>query len=256
MAKTVKFLLLLIISGFLTVNKLNSVSAQANNTPREILEIVTQLDLASNNRDVKLIEQYISPNFVNEDGLNYETLNKSLEKVWSQYKDLNYTSQIESWERKNNQLVAIVVTNITGNYEINGLKFELNSTIKSEQFFANNQLVKQNILSEKNEVTSGENPPMVNLNIPEKARPGDEFNLDVILEEPIGSDLVLGAALEDKIDSSLYLKPSNLELEALTAGGIFKKVKLPSIEKDHWYSIILIRDGGLRMITQRVNVES
>lgn len=256
MAKTVKFLLLLIISGFFTVNKLSGVVAQTNNPPKEILEIVNQLDLASSSKDSKLLKKYIAPNFVNEDGLTYETVNKSLEQIWSKYKDLKYTSKVESWKRENGQLVAIVVTNITGNYEINGQKFALNSEIKSEQFFTNNQLVKQNILAEKNEVISGEKPPQVDFNIPEKARPGQEFNLDVILQEPIGSDLVLGAALEEKIDSSLYLKPSNLELEALTAGGIFKKVKLSSEKKDHWYSVILIREGGIRMITQRVNIES
>jgi hypothetical protein len=256
MPKTIKFLLLFLISGCLTVNQLNRVSAQADQTPKEILEIVNQLDLASSSGDVQLLKKYISPQFVNEDGLTYETLHKSLEQIWSKYQDLQYTSQVESWRRDNNQLVAIVVTNIQGYYEINGQKFALNSEIKSEQFFVDNQLIKQNILSEKNEVTSGDKPPTVNVKLPEKARPGEEFSLDVILEEPIGSDLVLGAAIEEKIDSSLYLKPANLELEALTAGGIFKKVRLPLTAKDHWYSFILIRDGGLRMITQRVNVES
>ncbi len=255
MVKTVKFLLLLIISSSLTLNKLNTVQAQSNDIPREISEIVTKLDDASNNQDVKLIEKYVSPNFVNEDGLNYQTFNQSLKQLWSKYQDLKYTTKIESWRRENNQLIAITKTTITGNYEVNEQKFELTSEIKSEQFFVNNQLVKQNIIGEKNEITSGDKPPMVTLNLPEKARPGQVFDLDAILQEPIGSDLILGAALEEQIDSALHIKPSKIELEALTAGGIFKRVTLPSTKKDHWYSVILIRDGGIRMITQRVNVE-
>jgi hypothetical protein len=95
----------------------------------------------------------------------------------------------------------------------------------------------------------------VKINLPEKARPGQEFDFDVILQDPMGSDIILGAALEEKIDPSLYLKPSSLELDALSAGGIFKRVKLPLTEEDHWYSVILIRNDGMRMITQRVNIE-
>ena len=254
MTKTVKFFLFLIISFSLTATKVDRVFAQSN-TPT-VIEIIPQLDFAFNNRDSDLIEKYVSPDFTNEDGLTYETFRESLEKLWSKYKDLQYTTTVESSRTESDQLIAITVTNITGSYEVNGKKFEFNSEIKAEQFFVNGQLVKQNILKERNEITSGQKPPLVTMNLPETARPGQEFNLDVILQEPIGSDLVLGAALEEPTNSSLYIEPSLLELEALTAGGIFKKVTLPSDAQDHWYSFILIRNGGVRMITQRVNVDN
>ena len=153
-----------------------------------VIEIIPQLDFAFNNRDSDLIEKYVSPDFTNEDGLTYETFRESLEKLWSKYKDLQYTTTVESSRTESDQLIAITVTNITGSYEVNGKKFELNSEIKAEQFFVNGQLVKQNILKERNEITSGQKPPLVTMNLPETARPGQEFNLDVILQEPIGSD--------------------------------------------------------------------
>ncbi len=257
MTKTFKFLLLLIVSlSLTTTTKFNPVLAQSKDIPQQIIDVVPQLDFAFNNRDEDLIKKYISANFTNEDGLNYQTLNESLRQMWSRYQDLEYTTTIESWRRESNQLVATTTTSITGSYQINQQKFTLNSIIKSEQFFADNQLVKQNILQEKNEITSGEKPPVVRVNIPQTVRPGQEFDLDVILEEPVGSDLVLGAALEEKIDSSLYMKPSSIELEALSAGGIFKRVKLSEANQDHWYSFIVIRNGGIRMITQRVNVNN
>lgn len=255
MKKSLQFFLLVILSFSFTFTKYHQVSAQSNNIPKELLEIVTKIDLAANNRDLKLIEKNISPQFTNQDGLTYDTFTSSLEQLWSKYKDLKYTTKIESWSQDKDQLVATTITNIQGSYEINGKKFMLNSDIKAEQYFVNNQLIKQKILSEKNEITSGENPPSVRINLPEKARPGQEFDFDVILQDPIGADIILGAALEEKIDPSLYLKPSSLELDALSAGGIFKRVKLPLTEEDHWYSVILIRTDGMRMITQRVNIE-
>ena len=73
---------------------------------------------------------------------NVQLDKESLEKLWSKYENLNYKSKIESSKIENGELVAIVVTKITGSYEINGNKFELESEIKSEQYFANEQLVK------------------------------------------------------------------------------------------------------------------
>ncbi|MBL1209576.1 nuclear transport factor 2 family protein [Geminocystis sp. GBBB08] len=255
MKKSIKFFLFIILSFSFVLSKDHHVFAQSNNIPKELLEVVTKIDLAANNQDLKLIEQNISPKFTTEDGLNYENFTSSLKNLWSKYKDLKYTTKIESWKQNQDQLVATTITNIQGSYDINGKKFTLNSEIKSEQYFLNNQLIKQKILTEKNEVTSGEKPPIATVNLPQKARPGQEFDFDVILQDPIGSYSVLGGVLENKIDSSLYLKPSTLELDTLSAGGIFKRVKLPMTPEDHWYSVILINTDGMRMITQRVNVE-
>lgn len=255
MTKKIKFLLLVILSLSFSVTKFNPVVAQSNNVPKELLEIITKIDLAANKQDLNLIEANISPKFTNQDGLDYNSYISSLKKTWKKYNNLKYVTSIESWKKDQDQLIATTITNIQGNYEINGKKLMLNSQIKAEQYFINNQLVKQKILKEKTEVTSGENPPKVTINLPEKVRPGQEFDFDAVLQEPIGSNLILGAALEDKIKPELYLNPSTLELDSLSAGGIFKRVKMPVTPEDHWYSVILIRADGLKMITQRVHNE-
>jgi hypothetical protein len=253
MKKNRTLLLLLGLILFFSISKISPIYAQSNNIPRELLDVVTKIDLAGNNQDLTLIEANISPNFTNEDGLDYNSYISSLKKTWEKYDNLKYTTSIESWKREGNQLVATTITNIEGTYEISGKKLTINSQIKAEQYFTNNQLVKQKILTEKTEVTGGENPPKVTINLPEKVRPGQEFDFDVILQEPIGSDLILGAAIEDKINPELYLNPSTFELDTLSAGGIFKRVKMPVTPEDKWYSVILIRADGLRMITQRVD---
>jgi len=255
MNKTNKFLLLILLGLSLTITQFKQVKAQSNNIPSNLLEIVTKIDSAANNKDIELLAENISPEFVSSDGLNSESLQEYLEKMWSKYPDLKYTTSIESWEEKQGELSAVTLTKIEGSYESGGKKFVLNSEIKANQYFSNNQLIKQDIISEKTEITSGENPPKVRVNLPAKVNVGQEFDFDVILEEPVGSDIVLGGVSEEKVSPSLYLEPSSIELDALTAGGIFKRVKLPVTDnQDHWYSVILIRDGGIRMITQRVKV--
>ena len=252
--KFFQFFFLLATSFAITTVPFHRVVAQGESIPSEIFTIVPQLDVAFNNRDTELIERYISPDFTSKDGLNYQSFSDSMNFVWEKYPDLKYETTIESGKKEGNRLIAITTTKITGSYIINDRQFQLNSTIKAEQTFENNQLIKQKILQERNEITSGEKPPVVTFDIPKKARPGQVFDFDVIIKEPIGTDLVLGAALEEKITGDLLANPSSLELEALTAGGIFKRVTVPSVVNDQWYSIILIRDGGIRMITQRLIV--
>lgn len=256
MKKIEKFLLLILVGFSLAVFESKQVKGQSNNNvPSNVLEIITKIDKAASNKNLEIIKEYLSPQFTNSDGLDSQSLKEYLDKFWSRYENLKYTTTVESWQEKDGQLSAITVTNIEGSYESGGKKFVLNSQIKANQIFADNKLIKQEIISEKSEITSGENPPKVRINLPQSVKVGQEFDFDVILEHPIGSDIVLGGVSEQKVSPSLYLEPSSIELDALTAGGIFKRVKLPVTDnQDHWYSVILIRDGGIRMITQRVKV--
>lgn len=226
------------------------------NAPKELREIITKIDFAANKHNIKMLEDYISSDFVTQDGLNYESFSKSLSQLWEKYSNVTYKTTLVSWEKKDNQLLAEIVTEIQGIYNDDGRKINLSSTIKSLQYFENGKLVKQEILNERTDLTSGENPPEVQVRLPEKVRPGQRFNFDVIIKEPLGNNLLLGEAIEDKITPETYLDPSEIELKALTAGGIFKLVTAPLTKGDRWYSAILIKSDGIRLVTQRVKIQN
>jgi hypothetical protein len=223
--------------------------------PSELTEAIAKIDLAANNHDWETLKQYIAPQFSSQDGLNYQSFAQLLAKSWQNYPNLTYQTTLKSWEQKVAQLVAETVTEIRGTFDSDGRKIDLFSTIHSLQYFEDGQLVRQEILQERTDLISGENPPEVEVILPEKARPGEQFNFDVIVKEPLGSELLLGAAMEEKIDSERYLNPSQLKLDALSAGGIFKLVTAPQVTNDRWYSAIVIRSDGMRLITQRVRIE-
>jgi hypothetical protein len=227
---------------------------KSEDAPKELREIITKIDFAANKRNFDMLKDYISPNFVTQDGLNYESFHESLKNLWQNYSDVTYKTTLTFWEKKDNQFLAKTVTEIKGNYHDNGHKFTLFSTIQSLQYFENGQLIKQEILSERTDLTAGENPPEVEVRLPQKVRPGEQFYFDVIVKEPLGYNLLLGEAIEDKITSESYLDPSEIELKSLSAGGIFKLVTAPQTLGDRWYSAILIRSDGMRLITQRVKV--
>ncbi|EGJ34397.1 hypothetical protein LYNGBM3L_17200, partial [Moorena producens 3L] len=131
-------------------------------------------------------------------------------------------------------------------------KFE--STLRSRQRFENQKIVYSTILAERSQITSGANPPKVTVKLPEQVRIGQRFNFDAIVQEPLGDDLLLGVAIEESVRSQRYTNPTEVDLESLAAGGIFKIGRAPLLPEDRWISAILIRGDGMIMITRRLHV--
>ena len=120
--------------------------------------------------------------------------------------------------------------------------------------FQDQKLLRQEILSEETQITSGDSPPTVEVRLPKEARIGEAFDFDVIVKEPLGNDFLLGSAMKEKIDDSQHLNPVELDLEILQAGGLFKRIEAPDMPQDHWLSAIVIRGGGAVIVTHRVTI--
>jgi hypothetical protein len=228
---------------------------QSQNAPQELKDLLSRIDAAANKQDLKALMELYSPEFTNSDGLNPSTLFQALTKTWTRYPQLTYQTQVVSWEEKEGALVAETITNITGKQESKARTVNLNSKIQSRQYFKDQKLVKQEILKEKTELTSGVKPPQVELALPETVKVGAKFDFDAIVKEPLNDEVLLGTAIEEKVIGDRYLNPTTIELEPLPAGGIFKTVTAPAQPENRWFSAILIRGDGITMVTQRLRVE-
>ncbi|WP_225938206.1 nuclear transport factor 2 family protein [Leptothermofonsia sichuanensis] len=222
--------------------------------PPEIKNVLAQIDAAANKKDVQAVLQYYSPNFTHSDGLTRQTLEQALTELWKRYPNLNYQTELNSWKADGNGILTETTTKITGTQKVGTIEWKLNSTLKSQQRFENQKIVKQEILAEKSLLTSGSNPPVVTLNLPEQVKVGQSFNFDAIVQEPLGNDLLLGAALEEPVKPEGLLKPTIANLELLNAGGIFKVGRVPLTGESRWLSAILVRHNGMTMVTQRLRV--
>jgi hypothetical protein len=224
--------------------------------PPELKTLLSSIEVAANQHDLEKVMQFYSPNFTNSDGLNQMALAQALTQLWKNYDNLSYRTEVQSWDKIDNEWMAETVTYIQGTTQDKARPTRLDATIKSRQYFQDQKLTRQEILTERTHLTSGSNPPDVDVRLPEKIRVGQEFDFDVIIQEPLGDNLLLGTALEEKINSDLYLKPSTLELEALPpAGGIFKRAKAPTIPENYWLSAVLVRGDGITQVTQRIMIE-
>lgn len=243
---------LAIVSGSIQSDR--ATAATPETAPAELKSAITQIDAAANRRNIQDVLKFYSPNFTHSDGLNRQSLERSLTQFWKQYPTLTYKTELQSWEPSQNGFQAVTVTRITGTQTRDGQQVRLDATLRSRQQFQNRAIVRQDILSERNLITTGEKPPSVKVNLPEQVRTGQEFSFDAIVQEPLESDLLLGAVVQEPVNSDGYLKPATANLDVLNSGGLFKVGKAPSTAGSQWVSAVLVRHGGMTMVTQRLNV--
>ncbi|MGB3208137.1 MAG: nuclear transport factor 2 family protein [Crinalium sp.] len=247
--------LLFLLTLLLTTLSGNGVWAETPATaPTQLKNLLTQVETAANRHEVKTVMGFYSPNFTNSDGLNRTAVEKGLTQLWQRYPQLSYRTELQSWQPQMNGFVAETLTYITGSQQRDGRNMKFNGTMRSRQYFTNGKIFKQDILSERTQLSTGKKPPTVDVNLPEKVRPGQEYNFDAIVKEPIGDDVLLGAAVEEQVRTTAYTQPKSYELEPLAAGGIFKVGKAPRKVGNYWVSAVLIRADGVTIVTRRLQV--
>jgi ketosteroid isomerase-like protein len=222
--------------------------------PTEILETLASIDDAASQEDLNQVLEFYDPDFANSDGLTYESLEDALNSFWDRFSNLNYETQLIDWEKDGDTILAQTITTITGNQRIGNRDFNLIAQIESRQRFEDQKIVEQTILSETSQLTAGDQPPTVEVSLPEQVGIGQEFHLDAIVLEPLGDDVLIGAAVEEAVSPTSYVSSSPINLEILSAGGIFKVGQAPAIPEPRWISTVIIREDGMTISSYRLNV--
>ena len=226
-------------------------------TPKKLTEILEKIDKAASRQDLKDVMNFYSNDFTNSDGLNRESLEAALKNFWQLYKSVKYRTKVQSWETDGDTIVAETITYITAIQEMKDRNLTLKSTITSKQRYENEKIVEQEILTERSQVTSGKTPPTISVNLPAEVEVGEKYNFDVVVEEPLGEQMMLGTALTEPINENSYtFEPAKFKLEILSSGGIFKIGEVTENLDSQWLSAILMRKGGITISTYRLRVIS
>ncbi|MEG5163951.1 nuclear transport factor 2 family protein [Microcoleus sp. AT3-A2] len=231
-----------------------TIAQTPENAPAPLTKLLTEIDAAANRRDVKAVMAFYSPNFTHSDGLNSQSMEKALTQLWERYPSLNYRTEIKSWKTEGSAILAETITTIAGTQKKDGRELTLKATIRSQQRFEGEKIVSQEILAEQTQLSSGENPPTIEVNLPEQVKVGEDYHFDAIVREPIGDDILIGTVLEEPITEKTFFNPSEVELELLNAGGIFKVGKAPATPENRWVSAVLMRQGGIATVSVRLRV--
>jgi hypothetical protein len=248
--------LLLMVSTLCLVSAVHSAQASTpQEAPAELKNLLTQMDTAASKGDVKTVMGFYSPNFTHGDGLTRPNMEKALTSLWKRYPTLRYTTQLESWNTQGNTIIANTITQISGLASANNNNLSLNATIKSRQQISGTKILRQDILSERTQLSSGTKPPKLEIKLPEQVKTGQQYSFDAIVQEPLGEDYLLGAALDEPIQPEKYLSPTSVNLELLSAGGLFKIGRAPVKPGSQWVSAVIMRGDGITMVTQRMEIK-
>lgn len=228
--------------------------ASGPTAPASVTTQITQLDQAASQGDLAAVMDFYSPNFTSQDGLTYDTLRQTLSDLWERYPNLTYSTSLDSWEQQGNSVVTVTTTTIQGSYPDERRDLQLVATLTSRQRLENNKIVEQEILNERSELTAGDKAPSVTFRLPEQVAPGEQFDFDAVVLEPLGDRLLLGSAIEEPIEVNNYLNPAPIELELLSSGGLFKVGRAPNQAGDRWISAVIVRYDGITAVTQRLRV--
>ncbi|MEL6469664.1 MAG: nuclear transport factor 2 family protein [Cyanobacteria bacterium J06623_4] len=229
-------------------------AASPDTAPAALTTAINQIGAAASAGDLSAVMESYSRNFTNEDGFTYETLETALQDLWERYDSLTYRVELQSWEPVAGGFVAETVTYINGTKTLNGQATTLESVIRSEQTFEAGKIVSQTTLSERNQVTSGAQPPTVSVILAEQVDAGETYDFDAIVVEPLGNRYLLGAAIEEGTTATDFFTGRPVELELLSAGGLFKIGEAPSTPDSRWVSALLVREDGLTVVTRRLQV--
>lgn len=227
---------------------------EPENAPSTLTKLLTQIDTAANQGNVKAVMQFYSPKFTHSDGLNRKGMEQALTGLWKRYPQLRYTTKLESWKSEGNTIIAETVTNISGLPTSGNNNLTLQSTIKSRQKVTGLKIVHQDILSERTQLTAGSKPPQVEIKLPQRVKVGEKYSFDAIVQEPLGEDFLLGAAIKEPIQANKFLKPTIANLQFLNVGGLFKIGRAPSTPGTQWISAVIRRGENMTIITQRLQV--
>ena len=253
--------LLLVSAAVATVAPIANLALAAQSSkpaPAELSNIVFALDKAASQRDLEAVMKYYDPSFNHSDGLNRDRYKQLLSEFWQRYKNISYRTEISKWDQKGDLITAETVTMVQGLKGAENDNFKLDSRLISTQTYKNVngqlQVVSQKVLSEQSSLSTGDAPPPVRLKVPELIGVGRQYVLDAIVTEPLGKSLLLGAAIEEPVEAKTFLADSTINLLPLRAGGLFKIGQAPFSSGDRWISVVLVRESGITITSQRLRV--
>ena len=145
---------------------------------------------------------------------------------------------------------------VRGAAESEGLNYTLEASEQIAIRLEGGQLVEQELLAQQSLLRSGERPLAVNISIPDVVLTGSRYDIDLVVEEPLGQALVAGGLI-DLTDEQLsaQLRPS-LPLAPLGGGGLFKSVQAPQQPGSQTWAVMLVHPDGVVTATKRVRVVS
>ena len=205
------------------------------------VDIGKDLENALNNRNLKVIKTIF------EEDESY----KIQEKFNAIIKDFpNSKWQIKTLNGGNSK-EKIFNIKVNGNKIVNGEIYFLESNFKYLFSIQNDKINNGNIKNLLTTIRNDQNKIDIIFRIPEKVLTGTKYDIDIILNEPLGDVIIAGGLISHQNES--YIK-QEVNIEPLPSGGIFKTTRAPSTSTKQIWSGIVAHPKGMISFTKSVEI--
>ena len=134
---------------------------------------------------------------------------------------------------------------------IDGSEFKLESNFLYSYNFIQGKISNGVIRNHLTTVRNDKNKIDITINIPDKVLTGSKYNIDIIINEPLGEEIYAGS-LSTYIENSIL--EEEIQLEPLVTGGIFKITRAPTKSGIQIWTGIIANPQGLVTFTKTVNI--
>ena len=112
----------------------------------------------------------------------------------------------------------------------------------------------QEVLSDQSVLTSSKKPLPISLLIPDKVLTGSRYDVDVVVDQPLGKALLAGGLVAVTPQQVLAQQSPDVQLEPLGGGGLFKSVQAPFQPGIQTWAALLVHPDGVITVSKRVQV--
>jgi hypothetical protein len=227
--------------------------AAASAPPANITALINRIDQAANSRQLPALLASFSASYT-VDGMSRSQWQQQVSSLWQRYPNLRYRTTVQNWQQDAKGTSIDIITRIDGTKIEGGKPSKIMAKIQARQYVVNGKVTRQQIFSEDVNSSSGNKPPTVEMLVPDKLRPSEDYNVDVIVQEPLNDDVMMGALHEQSVSTGSYGKATPYKLELLSTGGLFKNATAPKKAGDYWLSAVFVRSDGVTTVTRRIHV--
>ena len=143
---------------------------------------------------------------------------------------------------------------VTGSSRADGLDYRLEASQVLAVRLDAGVLQEEELLDEQSVLRSGSARLPVTLQVPNAVLTGSRYDIDVIVEQPLGPFVLAGGLVEVSPEQRQADLRPNLQLEPMGGGGLFKRVLAPQRPGVQNWAAMLVHPEGVITATKRVHV--
>ena len=149
-----------------------------------------------------------------------------------------------------------VAVSVQGSTEKDGLMFSLQASQSLALSAEAGLITGQEVLNEQSLLVNARGDLPVTLLIPDTVLTGSRYDVDVILDEPLGEAMVVGGLISLTPAQVRAQTSPDIQLEPLGSGGLFKSVQAPFQPGVQTWAAMLVHPDGVITVTKQVRVVS